>query len=74
MGRNAVPHPPLTRTFITKKWTYPHVGDDNMAATGGIAALKQRKKRKQKEAELEERIQKLEEEVEKLKQQLKRPT
>ena len=44
-----------------------------MAATGAIAALKQRKKRKQKEAGLEERIQKLEEEVEKLKKQLERP-
>jgi uncharacterized protein YceH (UPF0502 family) len=67
------PKPPLTITFITKKWTYLQVSDDNMAATGAIATLKQRKKRKQKETELEERIQKLEEEVEKLKKQLERP-
>ena len=62
-----------TRILITRKVPYVPVGEEQLAATGAIAALKQRKKRKQKADELEERVRKLEEEVAKLKQRLDHP-
>ena len=62
----------LQRFFKDYQWLLTFSEVNEKMATWAVAPLKQRKKRKKREEELEERISKLEEEVKKLKEQLER--